>query len=78
MNSELPIILKCRVNRITIEVCHGGEIPDIFRLLHFDPIKEFELPDTKITDYEFHRWIDRYLHASPCVAKQLLEEAKCN
>ncbi len=46
MNFQLPIIVKYNIKGITIEFCYGN-IPDIFRELWFDPIKELELPDRK-------------------------------
>ncbi len=51
MNDLLPKTLRCRVDEITIEVCHG-EIPEIFRQLYYNPITKFELPDTKVRNVD--------------------------
>ncbi len=75
MTSEIPIITRCRIDDVLIDVCHGN-IPDIFRKLWFDPLKEFELPDTKVTEKKFQRWLDLYRHASPDFEQQLLDVAK--
>ena len=76
-NDLLPTTLRCHVNVITIEVCHG-EIPEIFIALRFDQISELELPDAKGTDGEFEEWLSIYRHASPMAQRRLLEETKCN
>lgn len=77
MNYQLPKTIKCLIDKTTIEVCHG-EIPDVCRLLHFDLITEFELPDTKGSDEEFDVWLCLYRHATPILEKDLLGIAKCN
>ncbi|RLC88995.1 MAG: hypothetical protein DRJ03_00095 [Chloroflexi bacterium] len=77
MDDLLPTVARCRVNGITLEVYHG-EIPDVCRLLRFDPITEFELPDAKASDEDFEDWLALYRHAKPWFAGMLLEEAKCN
>lgn len=76
MNQPLSVA-KCRINGITLEVCYG-EIPDIFRLLWFVPITEFELPDTKGSDEDFSNWLGLYRHARPLDEQSLLEKAQCN
>lgn len=72
-------VIKCNfvANNLTVEICHG-DIPDIFRQLWFGPLKEFKLPDTKVTEQTFQRWLDLYRHASPDFEQQLLDVAKCN
>lgn len=78
MNKPMILALaKCRVNGITLEVCQG-EIPDVFRLLRFDPITELELPDTKASDVEFKAWIGLYRHSSILFGQALLGESQCN
>lgn len=85
MHDLLPKTLRCRIDGITLEVCHG-EIPDIFRQLRYDPVTEFELPDTKVRNIdergcfvdEFQEWLTLYRHANPWFELQLLEEAQCN
>ncbi len=81
MNDLIPKTLKYRVDGITIEVCHG-EIPEIFRQLNYDPVTEFELPDTKnnewqtgISNEEFEEWLDAYRFASSGFASFLLMES---
>ena len=76
MNSQLPIVAKCHVNGITLEICQGN-IPDIFRQLHFDPITEFELPDDK-SEREFRTWITLYRRAQEWSARNLLSRSLCN
>ena len=76
MNDLLPTVVRCRINDITVEVCHD-EIPDIRRLLRFDPVTEFELPDAKASDEQFQDWLDLYRHSSKWFGMHLLEEAKC-
>ncbi len=77
MNSPLPTVVRCRVNKITLEICHGN-IPDIFRQLRFGSTIEFKLPDTKVTDEEFQKWLEFYRHINPWLAPQLLEKIQCN
>lgn len=77
MNNDLPTVVRFCRDDTTIEVCHG-EIPDVCRLLRFDPITEFELPDTKGSDEEFDIWLCLYRHATPVLEKDLLGIAKCN
>lgn len=70
-------VVKClfAADNLTVEICHGN-IPDIFRQLRSGPLKEFELPDTKVPERKFHRWLDLYRHASPDFEQQLLDVAK--
>ena len=56
---NLPVIAKCHVNGIIMEICYG-EIPGIFQALWFDPITPLELPDAKATDEEFYDWLTLY------------------
>ncbi len=77
MNNLSPVVVRSRVNGITLEVCHG-EIPDVCRLLRFGPMVEPELPDTKVTDEEFQDWIFRYRRAGLIMEQQVLEEAQCS
>lgn len=77
MNHQLPIILKCRINGIKIEICNG-EIPDAFRSLHFNPVTEFELPDTKASDEEFQYWLYLYRHSNDRLGNILLKQSQCN
>lgn len=77
MNNPLPTIVRSHINSITLEICHG-EIPDVCRLLRFDPITEPKLPDTKITDEEFQDWLSLYRRANLFRGQQLLEESQCN
>ncbi len=77
MNDLLPTAARYRINGIALEVCHG-EIPDVCRLLWFDKITEFELPDAKVSDEDFENWLALYRHAKPWFTGVLLEETKCN
>ena len=77
MKDQLPTVVRCRVNEITLEICHG-EIDDIFRKLWFGPIVHPELPDVKATDEEFENWRNRYALSSDFMADVLLEEAQCD
>ena len=72
-----PTIVKYRLGDIKLEVCHG-EIPDIFRRFWFSPVPDFELPDTKGTDYNFEHWLSMYRKARPNSARILLGWTKCN
>lgn len=85
--ARFPTIMECHNNGITIEVCHG-EIPDILRQYGFSysphlritwgHVREFELPDTKVSDEEFREWLELYRHAAPWLEYPLLEDAQCN
>lgn len=77
MNEPIPVVAKCRINGILLEVCHG-EISDIFRLLWFGPVTEFELPDTKRSDEEFRVWLEFYRPSSSSLGKTLLEITQCS
>jgi hypothetical protein len=59
MNNQLPTIIKCRINNTVVEICHGP-IPDICRELWFGQLVEPKLPDRKVTDKEFEKWLDNY------------------
>ena len=76
MNSQLPRTVRCNIDRITVEICHG-EIPDVCRLLNFDPITEFELPDAKATDKEFTGWLSLYSHETYFREESLMKETLC-
>lgn len=76
MDDLLPKTLRCRINGITLEVCHG-EIPQIFQQLWFDPITEFELPKSRAPDKEFIAWLEIYRHAQGNLEQQLLIGALC-
>lgn len=76
--NQLPVIIRSRVNGVTIKVCHG-KIPDMFRLLRFDPVQEFELPDTKESDEDFNDWLGLYrISTTTWFEHFLLEESQCN
>ena len=77
MNNVMPKIVRCRSNDFTLEICHG-EIPDVCRLLWFEPVTEFELPDTKESDVAFHTWMCRYRDASEWLSDHLLRTSQCN
>lgn len=73
----MPTIVRCRSNNFVLEVCHG-EIPDVCRLLWFDPITKLELPDTKVSNEEFNDWLRLYRRCDPQSEQLLLKEAQCN
>ncbi len=83
MDDLLPKTLRCSTDGIIIEVCHG-EIPEIFRQLRYDPVTEFELPDTKVKNIdkqgyfvdEFQEWLSLYRHADKWFEFHLLEESQ--
>ena len=79
MNNPLHTVTQHIENGIILEVCYG-KIPEIFRQLHFGPITEFELPDTKATNSEFQDWLIFYSKAkeSLWVEQRLMEMAKCS
>ncbi len=77
MNNVIPTTLRFNINEITIEVCHG-DIPNIFGQLRHDPVKEFELPDTKVSYEEFQDWLSIYRNSSNWFGYILLEESQCN
>ena len=77
MNNLIPTTLRFRVNETTVEVCHG-DIPDIFGQLQYDPIKELELPDTKVSDEEFQDWLSLYRCSGGWFKHRLLKESQCN
>ena len=77
MKSVMPTVVRCRSNDFVLEICHG-EIPDVCRLLWFDPVTEFELPDAKESDEAFQNWICRYRNASEWVTDHMLRMVQCN
>lgn len=77
MSKSMPIIIKYRSNDFVFEVCYG-EIPDIYMLLWFEYITEFELPDTKESNEVFQDWICRYRKASDWVSNHMLRMSQCN
>lgn len=77
MNNQPPIVIRCLIGGIILDVCHG-EIPDIFCTSKFGELIELELPDAKGTNKEFQNWLISYRQANPSFEKQLLKVAKCN
>lgn len=72
-----PIVLKVNLCGVDVEICHG-EIPDIFRQVHFDQISDFELPDEKRSDDEFYDWIELYSISTDIWGQKMLEASQCN
>ena len=55
----LPTVMRCKINGIIIEECHGP-IPDVYRSLWFGPLTEFELPSHQESDTNFNKWLNLY------------------
>jgi len=62
MDDLLPTVIKYRLDDTIVEVCHG-KIPDVCRLLYFDPVTEFELPDAIGSQDSFELFLDLYREA---------------
>ncbi|MEE9574066.1 MAG: hypothetical protein V3W20_13510 [Candidatus Neomarinimicrobiota bacterium] len=77
MNNKPLFVGRYREKDITIEIC-SGTIPDVFRKLHFSPITNFELPDTKVNNEEFNCWLTLYRNSNAWFEQRLLEESQCN
>lgn len=77
MKEQIPLVVRCNTNGVTLEICHG-DIPDFWRLLTFNPITEFELPDTIASDKDFSDWLGLYRRSNDGYTQLLLEESLCN
>jgi hypothetical protein len=70
----MPIMISSHTK---IEVC-VGEIPDVFRVLWFDPITELEVPDVKGSYIGFELWLNRYRDSNHRLGQMLLDITTCN
>lgn len=77
MNEPIPFVARCKIKGITLEFCYG-EISDAFRLFWFGPTTEFELPDKRERDEDFHNWLGGYRRSTPMEAQSLLKRTQCN